>query len=97
MASLEKELVEARRVLNEAQAPDRTGPVTILTEAVLVLAAGVLWWAVRDTAFVKSVWFPWIAVAFPIVALGVPLAVGIRNKRRRANTASHGTLASSRP
>ena len=42
MASLAKELAEARRVLNEAQEPDRTGLFTILTEALLVLVAGVL-------------------------------------------------------
>ncbi len=65
-----------------------TGTGVILTEVVLVLAAGVLWWLVHDTPFLKSAWFPWVAVMFPITSIAVPLVLTIRNKRRTANQAS---------
>jgi len=89
MDALAREMADAKRVLREAEQPDRTGIGTLITEAGLVLAAGVLWWLVRDTVFVKSAWFPWVAVAFPVIALGVPLVLTIRNRRRRANQQIH--------
>jgi hypothetical protein len=67
-----------------------TGTGVILTEVVLVLAAGVLWWFIRDTPFLKSAWLPWVAVMFPVTSLAVPLVLTIRNKRRTANQASEG-------
>jgi hypothetical protein len=89
MDALAKEMEDASRVLREAEEPDRTGIATLITEAALVLAVGLLWWFVRGTAFVKSAWFPWVAVTVPIIALGVPLALTIRSRRRRANKQIH--------
>ena len=89
MDALAKEMEDARRVLRETEEPDRTGIVTLITEAALVLAVGLLWWFVRGTAFVKSAWFPWVAVAVPVVALGVPLVLAMKNRRRRANQQIH--------
>lgn len=75
--TLAREIEDARCVLKATAQPDNSGIGTILTEAVLVLVAGVLWWFVRDTPFLKSPWFPWVAVMFPIIALGVPLVLTI--------------------
>lgn len=62
-----------------------TGRGVILTEAALVLTAGVLWWFMRDTPFLKSAWLPWVAVMFPIMSLAVPWVLTIRNKNISTN------------
>ena len=81
--ALASETEDARCGLKEPEQLDKTGIGIIITEAVLVLVALLLWWFARDTPFMKSPWFPWVAVAFPIIALGVPGVLTIRSRKRR--------------